>query len=239
MDKLKTIISTLSPEDQRELGLFIQRQKKKKKRKDLQLFQILKKDRDYKPTEMVGLLYPETKNKVAYHALRKRLMKHLMEFIMLKRMDEDPTTASSVMGMISLARYLFDKREDRLAWEIIRKAEKSASEHEQYDLLNTIYNLQIEHSDKEPADDLETIISKWTENKDLADEQEKAAIANSLITHKLTEVRLQGQDPEFDQTINEVLNTYGLTQAVSTRPRLFYNLMSITRSSVFGQKRFL
>jgi hypothetical protein len=238
MDKLKTIISTLDLDDQRELGLFIQRQKKKKKRKDLQLLQILQKDQDFKPQEIVKRLYPDSKNKVAYHALRKRLMKHLTEFIMLKRMDEDTTTASSVMGMISLSRFLFTKREDQLAWDMIRKAEKSALQHEQYDLLNTIYNLQIEHSDKEPADDLQAILHKWNANKTMADVEEKASIANSLITHKLAEVRLKGQDPEFDKTIEEVLTTYGLKQAISSRPRLFYNLMNITRSSVIAKKDF-
>ncbi|MCB0842888.1 MAG: hypothetical protein KDE26_06470 [Bacteroidetes bacterium] len=187
---------------------------------------------------MVKILYPDSKNQVAYHALRKRLMKHLMEFIMLKRMDEDNTTASSVMGMISLSRFLLSKREDHLAWEIIRKAEKNALQHEQYDLLNTIYNLQIEHSDKEPADDLKKILHKWTLNKKMADVEEKASIANSLITHKLAQVRLKGQDPEFDKTIDEVLETYGLSHAVSTRPRLFYNLMNITRSSVIAKKDF-
>lgn len=238
MDKLKVILHTLSPEDHKELIGFVQRQKPKKQRKDLDLLAILKENKEYSPQEMVGKLYPESHNQTAYHALRKRLIQQLTDFIVLKRRQEDPSTASSVMGMISLAQHLFAKRADKLAWEITRKAEKMARTHEQYDLLNAVYNLQIEHADLEEADNLDQILEKRNINKLLADEDERARIANSVINQKLAEVRLRGKDLNFDQTIKEVLEAYHLTEAVSKHPRLLYNLMFIARSAVVANKDF-
>lgn len=238
MDKLRTIIRTFSSDAQKDLVIFIQRQKKKRSRKDLDLLNILSQDTDFSPKEIVKKLYPKTTNKVAYHALRKRLMQHLQEFIMLRQLDDDPSTASSIMGMISMARYLFKKRAVQLGWEMIRKAEKLATEYEHYDLLNTIYNLQIQNADHEFADPLEEIIVRYEANKILAAEDERAVIANSLIRQQLKAVRLRGLSPEFDFTIREVLDKYQLSEAVSTRPRLFYNLMSITRSSVLARKDY-
>jgi hypothetical protein len=238
MDDLKITLDTLPDEDQRELVAFIQRQKSKKSRKDLALFQLLRQQKAGKSTDLIARLYPEEPNPVAYYALRKRLMRHLTDFILLKRMEEDTTAASSIMGLLSLANYLFDVRVDRLAWAYLRKAEKLAQANEQYDLLNAIYNLQIEKADNEYADDLETIIRKRNQNKLAADEDERANIANSLITKRLQAVRQQGIDLHFDKIIQEVLQAYGLTEAVSKRPSLLYKLMSIARSAILARKDF-
>lgn len=238
MDNLKTIIETFSLEDQREFAAFVKRQRKTKNRKDLELFKILVQPKSYKPKEIVALLYPLKPNKVAYHALRKRLMRHVMDFVVLKRMEEDSSTSSSIMGMISLARYLFDKGSERIAWLFLHKAEKSANEAEFFDLLNTIYNLQIEHAQSEFADELFEIIKKYDDNKRKADEDERANIANSVIKQELKSLRISGKNMDFDQVIKDNLEKYNLTAAVSERPRLLYNLMSIARSAVLVKKDF-
>src|SRR5688572_29277081 len=113
-------------------------------------------------------------------------------------MEEDNTSASAGMGMGSLATDLFEARGDRLAWNLLRKAEKVAAENEQFDLLNNIYNLQIEKADSEFADNLHQIIQKRNENKLAADEEERANIAASLIREQLSQVRAQGRDLHFD-----------------------------------------
>lgn len=238
MDKLKVILNTLSPEDHKELIPFIQRQKPQKKRKDLELLELLKSEQDFSSQEIVKRLYPDKPNQAAYHALRKRLIHQLTDFIIFKRRKEDPTTASTVMGILSLSQHLFDKRADRLAWDMIRKAEKMAASHEQYDLLNAVFNVQIEHADLECADELSHILTKRNANKLLADEDERARIANRVITNKLAAVRLRGKDLNFDETIQEVLEAYELTEAVSKHPRLLYNLMFIARSAAVANKDF-
>lgn len=238
MDDLKIIINTLSAEDKKDFGYFIQRQKKKKNRKDYELLKLLQSKKNLTSTELIAQLYPDEPNAVAYYALRKRLMQQLTDFVVLKRMEEDPTAASSVMGLISLANYLFDVRADRLAWVNLRKAEKMALLNEQFDLLNAVYNLQIAKADNEFADNLEEIITKRNHNKQIADEDERASIANSLIKIRLYEASQQGRDLKFDAVIKEVLITYGLIEAISLRPSLFYKLMSIARSAVLARKDF-
>lgn len=239
MDDLKITLDTLSEDEKQELAAFIQRQKKKKSRKDLALFQLLQQKKNYKPEQLIERLYPGEPNPVAYYALRKRLTRHLTDFIMLKRMEEDITAASSIMGQLSLARYLFDARVDRLAWAYLRKAEKLAAANEQYDLLNAIYNLQIERADSEFADKLDQIIRKRNQNKLAADEDERANIASSLINQRLQTVRRQGRDLNFDKIIQEVLQAYNVSEAVSKRPSLLYKLMTIARSAILARKDFL
>ncbi|MFC6999813.1 hypothetical protein [Rufibacter roseus] len=238
MDDLKTTVETLSPEDVREFTYFIQRQKKKKVRKDYELFKLLLQKKRWKPQELMAQLYPEGESTVAYYALRKRLMQHLTDFIMLKRTTEDPTASSTVMGLLSLARYLFDAQAERLAWNMLRKAEKTAEQNEQYELLNTVYNLQIEKAGSAYSDDLDLIIQKRNENKAIADEDERANIASSIIQKRLEQARVDGRYLQFESTIQEVLSAYGLQNAISRRPSLLYKLMQIARSAVLARKDF-
>ncbi|MGV3539974.1 MAG: hypothetical protein ACO1OQ_09195 [Rufibacter sp.] len=238
MDDHKTTIDTFTPDDVKEFSFFIQRQKKKKVRKDYELFKLLLQKKKHKPQELIDRLYPGEANSMAYYALRKRLMQHVTDFIVLKRMAEDPTAGSSVMGLLSLARYLFDNGADRLAWNMLRKAEKMAQQNEQFDLLNAVYYLQIEKADSLFADDLEEIIAKRNQNKLIADEDERANIASSLISQRLGKARQAGKFLDFETTIQEVLETYGLTGAVSRRPSLLYKLMQIARSAVLARKDF-
>ncbi len=218
--------------------MFISRQKKKKQRKDRDLFVLLQANRTYTAKEIIQKIYPEEPNAVAYHALRKRLLQQLTAFIVLKQMDEDTTAASSIMGLVSLAKYLFDRQAYKLGWSYIRKAEKLAAATQHYDLLNTIYTIQIAHANNDFADKLEEIIEKRNQNKPLADEDERATIANSLIEQQLNLVRMQGRSLDFDEITQQILSTYHLTQAVSKRPGLLYKLISIARSAVLAKKDF-
>ncbi len=233
MDDLKQIISTFSTNEQKEFASFIQRQKKIKNRKDLELFNLLAQKQNYKSAQLLAKLYPTDQNQVAYHAVRKRLMRHLIDFILLKSNEKQTSTT---LGVLTLA--LFDRKLEKLGWEFLRKAEKVALKHEQYDLLNAIYNLQISQSDSEFADDLEEIIEKYKQNKILADEEEKANIANQLIQQKLVEVRLQGKELDFKAIIKQTLQIYQLSETIAKRPSLLYKLMTIARSAVLVSKDF-
>ena len=237
MDNLKEIIQTFSENDKKEFKAFINRLKKKSQRKDLDLFVLLDSNEDLEAEQVLKKMYPDGK-KEAYHALRKRLFRHLTDFIVTKQMQEDATAASLVMGLLSLSRYLFEQDCERLAWRYLKKAEQQARSNEQYDLLNAVYNLQIEKSDSEFSDDLEEIIRKRNENKQLKEEDERANIANSIIRKELKRVRLEGKPVDIDKIITEVLEKYQLTEAVFKRPKLMYKLMSIARSAILVKKEF-
>jgi hypothetical protein len=237
-DDLRAIIHTLTIDEQKELSQFISRQKQKQSRKDVELLKLLQQKQMYSSQEIMKRMYQEGENTVAYHALRKRLMRHLSDFILLKQTTEDTSAASAIMSHISLARYLLDRQLDKMGWQYLARAEKLAAEAGQHDLLNTIYNLQISHIHSEYAPDLEKVLSKRMENKPLADEDERANIASSLVAKKLNEVKQQGRELHFDGIIEHILQTYQLTQAVTRRPGLLYKLLTIARNAVLVKKEY-
>ena len=235
MDKLQELINTLSEDDKREFRIFINRQKSKKQRKDLDLFELISKQTP--ANEIHNKLY-KTPNKVAYHTLRKRLLKHLTDFIVLKQIDHDTTATSSIAGLISLATYLFKNQSDDFGWRTLNKAEKVALENEHYELLNNIYQIQIDVSDSEFAPDINTIYNKWKTNKELVDENENANIAYNFIKRELNEVKMKGQDKDLEKIIDQLLKKYGLDDLVFQRPQILYKVLDLTRKVLLSKKDF-
>ena len=241
MDDLKTTLSTFSPDDRKEFRQFIQRQRRKQKgRMDVRLYDLLLEPHDHDTAGLLARLYPGEPNAVAYYALRKRLMRHLMDFLLLRQHQQDPTAASSVRGLLTLAHYLFEVRVGRLAWSTLRRAEKLARQNEQYELLNAVYNLQITNASSSYADELADIVHRRNLNKKAADEEERANIADSLIRLRLRQARVKGRAGEsFDEILREVLREYDLQEAFARRPALLYRLMSITRAAMLVRRDYL
>jgi len=235
MDKLQELINTLSEDDKREFRIFINRQKSKKQRKDLDLFELI--NEQTLANEIHNKLY-KTPNKVAYHTLRKRLLKHLTDFIVLKQIDHDTTATSSIAGLISLATYLFKNQRNDFGWRTLNKAEKVALENEHYELLNNIYQLQIDVSDSEFAPDINLIYKKWKNNKELVDENETANIAYNFIKRELKEVKMKGQDKDLEKIIDQLLKKYGLDNLVFQRPQFLYKVLDLTRKVLLSKKDF-
>ncbi|WP_345227677.1 hypothetical protein [Hymenobacter koreensis] len=240
MDDLRTTLSTFSPDDRKEFLRFLQRQRRKEKgRKDAQLCELLWHKRELTTDDFLSRLYPDEPNPVAYYALRKRLLRQVTDYLLLKQRDQDPTAAATVRGQLSLAQHLFEAGVPRLAWTTLRKAEKLASQNEQYELLNTVYNLQIEHANSEHADPIDDIIRRRNRNKPAAEEEERAAIAYSLMRQRLKQARTQGRSAtSFDQIMQDVLREYDLQEAFGRRPSLLYRLLSIARSAMLVRRDF-
>ncbi|MBL4654308.1 MAG: hypothetical protein JKY33_00610 [Bacteroidia bacterium] len=237
MDVLNDIIGTLSKEDSKEFRVFINRLKRKSNRKDLELFDILYGQNALSGKEIISKLYDD-KNVVAYHALRKRLIKHITEFILIKRNREDPSSASTIMGMISLTWYLFEKNRDRSAWIILKKAEALADKSQQYELLNGIYYIQIRNAESEYAPEIHSIIKNKKKAQDLALQEDNANIANHLIKNELDRILKSGKNVDLEIIARDILKQYGLTDVVQKRPRLMFSIVSAIRSVIVAKKDY-
>jgi hypothetical protein len=235
MDQLQELVNTLSEDDRKEFRIFINRQKSKKQRKDLDLFELITQQID--PKLIQNKLY-KTPNKVAYHTLRKRLLKHLTDFVVLKQIDHDTTATSSIAGLISLATYLFKNQSEELGWRFLLKAEQTAKENEQYELLNNIYQLQMEQSESEFSPAINSIYKKWKANKVVVDENEKANIAYNFIKKEINEVILKGKDKDLNKIIENLLKKYELTDIVFKRPQILYKVLDLTRRVMLSKKDF-
>ncbi len=240
MDDLRTTLLTLSADERREFGVFIQRQRRKAGgRQDLRLYELLVQAKALAAPQLITRLYPDDPNPVAYYALRKRLLRHLTDYLLLRQRQQDTTAAASVRGQLTLAQYLFEAGIPRLAWSTLRKAEKLAADNEQYEPLNAVYNLQIQYADSPYAEPLPEIIARRRINKKAADEEERANIADSLLRQRLRQARKQGRAAApLDALMQDLLVEYDLQEAFARSPSLLCRLMSIARSAMLVRRDF-
>lgn len=240
MDDLRTTLLTLSTDERRDFGVFIQRQRRKTTgRQDSRLYDLLIQPIPLTSAQLIAQLYPDSPNPVAYYALRKRLLRHLTDFLLLRQHQLDTTAAASVRGQLTLAQYLFEAGIPRLAWGTLRKAEKLARDNEQYEPLNAVYNLQIQYANSPYAEPLTDIIARRHLNKKAADEEERANIVDSLLRQRLREARKKGRAAApLDTMMHDILVEYDLQEAFARSPSLLCRLMSIARSAMLVRRDF-
>ncbi|WP_046246884.1 hypothetical protein [Hymenobacter terrenus] len=240
MDDLRTTLLTLGSDERRDFGVFIQRQRRKAAgRQDSRLYALLVQPKALTAPQLIAKLYPDEPNAVAYYALRKRLMRHLTDYLLLRQRQLDTTAAASVRGQLTLAHYLFEAGIPRLAWSTLRKAEKLGRESEQYEQLNAVYNLQIQYADSPHATPLAEILPRYRLNKKAADEEERANIADSLLRLRLREARVRGRAAvPVDSILQVILAEYDLQEAFARSPSLLSRLMSITRNAMLVRRDF-
>jgi hypothetical protein len=237
MDSLAEIIKTFSEESIKDFKIFINRERKIKDRKDLELFNVLLKNPNAGQEEIIHAIYGKN-NVEAYHALRKYLTRQITQYIMVTQMQNDQSAAAGISGLISISRYMFDYKSYKTAWKHLKKAEDLASSNEHYELLQQIYNVQLQFSDMPFAPDLKEIIRKHKENKAYVDQDEKGAIAFGIIKKRLNEFRLTGKNIQFEEITRQIIGSYDLEQDIYSRPRLFYQIMSLFRSAVIAKKDY-
>lgn len=237
MDTLTQIISTFSKPDATDFASFINRLKKKQKRKDLELFQLIYRNGHQRSEDLVKKIYPDG-NQEAYHALRKKLLKHLTDFLYMKQVKRDDTEETQVAAYMSLARYL--KAHDCLkpAWRFLQKAEQKALDGELYSMANAVMGLQLEMPLKELGESIDPVLERKERYKQFAIEDDNANTAYHIIQYKLQEAKTSVEVIDLHSIIENVLQAYQLSSAVIRRPSVLYKLMSMTRSAVMAEKDY-
>ncbi|MBL4705885.1 MAG: hypothetical protein JKY54_15270 [Flavobacteriales bacterium] len=238
VDQLKSVILSLNEEEKKEFRVFAQRQRSKDHRRDLELFEIIITDPDKKPRLIINELYGN-ENREAYNMLRKRLIRQLTDFVTLKRMDEDETDASKVMSMLSLSQHLFSRNLHRIGWSYLLKAENLAQKSELFDLLDNVYNLQIEQWHPEFAPEIDSIVNNLRNNRVLAAEDEDVNILTTKIKHLLHKHKAGILDDELSSYIMLMFHESGVTETFSKRPKHLLKVLSILRIGVLADKDFL
>ncbi|MBK3519181.1 hypothetical protein [Carboxylicivirga marina] len=237
MDALVEIIKTFTKGEATEFASFINRLKRKQNRKDLELFWLFYKEGELSRVDVLARLYPDG-NKVAYHALRKKLLRHVTDFIFSKQLREDYTAETQVSAYVGLAHYLNEYRLDSLAWKYLRKAEQMAVRTEQYAMANQIARQQLDMPLLQLNQDIEPILLRKKRYLQLAIEDDRADTAYKIISYHLHQSKTNLEGADMQLVIENVLTEYELTGSVSQRPSMVYRLMSIARSAAKSSKMY-
>ncbi len=204
MDYLQNIISSLDEAEKREFQYFIQRNKRKDQRKDLELFKLYCKDK--KPTSKEQIAILDLPNSNAYHSTRKRLYHHLSDFALIKAVDEDQSSASRVSGLINISRHLFDRGLDKIAWNLLIKAEGLAIKNECFAELNSILLLQADKIHLQDKKHMVEVLRAYDENRLRLEEEERIALLQAELRQRIRQALATGRDVEWVMIVRETLS---------------------------------
>ena len=162
MNLLQEVILSLNKEESRFYKLYAGRTNVKDERRDLMLFDFIRKsdcvDEDKIATKLYG------KNKNAFYRLKNRLLTDINKSLLLQRLNNEEDL--SILQNLLLSRVFRQKQKNKVAEVYLKKAEKKAEQIEAYELLNLIYYELIKLSHEMISIDVEEYIEKKKVNNE-------------------------------------------------------------------------
>ena len=151
MDLIKEISSTFSKKTQRNFIKFFSRKRPSSFRKDVTLFEEL--NNHYKSNSYKKLSHKGDPN---YHAIRKRITKELINFLILEN-SEDKSKSPSRDKILILAKYFIDFKKYSEAWSVLSKEEKKSNNSNDFLLSLKIQRLKLKILPYYPQGDFKVI----------------------------------------------------------------------------------
>ncbi|MEM6264108.1 MAG: hypothetical protein AAGI38_16455 [Bacteroidota bacterium] len=144
MDLLYNLITPLKKEEVRHFKLFASRSHASAKRKDLKLFDYIRKNPQQYNEEKIKQVLGQSDN--SWYRLRNRLAEDLNKSLWLQHIDEDEFGHN--LYLLSLAQLHFNRRSFHVAHHYLKRAEREALKREHYHLLELVYRLFTQLADK-------------------------------------------------------------------------------------------
>ena len=163
MDTLNQMVLGLNKEEIRFFKIYSSRIASKEPRKDIELFDRIKKERErFDEDATCSKLYPGG-NKNPYYRLKNRLKSDLSKSLMVQHFEDEDVTQA--INLYNLARHYMSRNLFQLAEHFLGKAEKRALSLENLELLDLIYTEYIRLSQEMLSINPETYILKRQENE--------------------------------------------------------------------------
>ncbi|MDA7501915.1 hypothetical protein N8482_01440 [Chitinophagales bacterium] len=236
MDRIRQIIQSLREDEKKEFRLFTNRMRTRKNRLDLQLFDLLNQDKELKGNQIMLDLYGDEPNRVAYHAVRRRLTNHLLQFIRMKNLQYDESGRAEIVQYLELAQFLLNRKENEGAWHYLEKSEGLARKRKQYDLLHQTLMLQMTKIHRNDGADFGRINTELKNNRDLVERSEKAERSIALLRYKLATARREGTEPQLERLIRSILKEAGTETEYWKSARMVLAAMTVVRSNIMGRR---
>lgn len=236
MDILKQVIDLMNKEEVRHFKLFTSRTSVDGIRKDLQLFDFIRKNDQFDEDRIFRKLYPES-SKNPYYRLKNRLLSDINKSLNLQHMDDDDIVY--IFHLLSLARFFQNRAKYKVAFHYIRKGEKKAIKLENYELLDFIYSELIKLSHEIVSINPEEYIQKRKENREkLNTLREIDDILAAVIYRLKVTQNYSRQNPVFD-LLQKTVDDFADNPTIKSNPKLRFTLYHAVSRILLSRKEFI
>lgn len=230
MNILNQIVGLMNKEEVRHFKLFTARTHVSGQRKDLLLFDYVRREGDsYDESKIFNRLYPDG-NKNPFYRLKNRLLNDLNKSLNLQHIDDDDIV--HIFHLLSLARFFHNRSKYKVSFHYLRKAEKKAIRLNNYELLDFIYSELIKLTHEIIFINPEEYIQKRKENREKlrALREIDDVLAAVIYRVKVSPNVFSNKNPIFDmleKTVSEFTQNAGLRQDPKLRFTIYHAVSRI------------
>jgi hypothetical protein len=237
MDVLHQIISLMNKEEVRHFKLFAARTQVEGDRKDLQLFDAIRRQPEEQDEERIFHKLYKGEDKNPYYRLKNRLLTDINKSLNLQHMDDDDTV--HMFHLLSMARFFHNRDKYHIAFHYIRKAEKKAIKLENYELLDFIYSELIKLSHEIIFINPEEYIQKRKENREklLALREIDDILAAVIYRLKVTQNFSSTKNPIFD-LLQKTVDEFTQNSHTKQDPKLRFTIYHAVSRILLARKDY-
>ncbi len=225
MDILNQIISGLNKEEVRFFKMYLSRIETDDNRKDIQLFDYIRKSGNRFDDEWIFKKLYQQKDKNSFYRLKNRLMREVNKSLTLQHFDDDNIVY--IFRLLALVKFYLNKNSLKPAYYFLKKAESKAAAIENLELLDIIYSEFIRISREMVSINPETYIAKRKENTERLQQLRTiddvlAAVAYRL---KVTQNLSASESPVItllQKTIDDFTNDQSLSKSPLFRFKIYH-----------------
>ena len=225
MDILQDLIKSLEKEELKSYKLYAKRTHNFEMRKDIELFDSIKKQNEESDKYHFNVIYKGAKPDTKYYRLKNKISDDIG--IVLSNLNHRKSDIDT-LHLIGLAKIFIAKKKYNLALHYLKLAERKAIEKEEYALLEAIYEQMVRMSIQNTEESPSEIIEKRNENsqrlKLLQDLENNLAI----LSHEVKTTQNLTSKKEITTWLNHTLkNTVKLSyvkNSAQLRIKIFQNL---------------
>lgn len=238
MIDLKTVISTLSSDEQQKFILLLEKKNKRKDAKNIQLFKLISKGES--STEVICNALYKSQKKDAYYTLKQRLLDSLIDFIANNKLQGENSTDIQIVKYILAARDFLINKNYKTAYKILDKAEGIAKEYQLYTILNEIYHTKIQYAYTLPNANIDAIVHDFKENQKKYLLEEELNIVYAKIRQTLKTINYEGGSSlDFQEITNTIFKEHNISLDNAMSFKSLYQLITIVSISAFMNKDFI
>lgn len=224
MDILNTVIDLMTKEEQRNFKLYAERSHAKGERKDLALYDYIRKSGPkFNERKILKNLYGGSSKKNTYYRLRNRLLTEVGKSVALLHWDRDETVLT--LHYISLAMLYRAKQHPKIAAYYLRKAEQKIGKLDRLEMLDMIYSefitLSFELMDINP----EEYIEKRSQNREKLNRLRKIDNILAVINYRLRRSQnLSKSDTAVHELLEATLAEFAQDETIMADPQFRFRM---------------
>ena len=220
MNNISSIIATLSPDDKKKFVLELKQRNKRKDSKNIALFKLLDAP---EPPENPELALYGKRAKGAYHAVCKRLHDGLIDFIALRRIEEESSKEMNTLKLIMVSRAFFQHQQFQIAFKTLAKAELIAEKYSLHSALNEIYQIQLSYAHLHTSLNFKKLLKKLQRNKHNLLEEDNLNLFYAAIQYELTQ-----KSPGLSDIIERNLDVYNISISKNLSYQSLFKILQIS-----------